>query len=367
MRNPRDQWGAEVDRLRLLRASLRELRSGNLTGLLLKAAAMARLRYQSAKFDLTPRRLWVPLREVPIDRPIFLLGVQGGGATILARTLYRHPSAVYASGNSTYWAGLDEIHNCLHIHGLPEALVHRSLHFGNLNDTVEDHPLFGHQRSWLYATDELLPRYRRTAVDADAATTAQFRRVLGKVIRAYAHDPHRARFVDMSQLYTIQVPFIQEMLRDCGPKFILVARNPYATCARAAEKEYTPHFGSRIQSDRALRVRCAVEHWSNSYRLALEAARSVPMQIVRYEDFVREPEQVIRRLCGFCELEFHPDQVPGPGQRVPLGSVAPEKWYPLKVDENEKYLKNVPRDLAQGLRTRAADVVQELGYEVLDA
>lgn len=47
----------------------------------------------------------------PIQRPIFLLGSQSGGLTLLARILRRHASLVYCTGNSRYWAGSDEMQN----------------------------------------------------------------------------------------------------------------------------------------------------------------------------------------------------------------------------------------------------------------
>jgi len=60
-----------------------------------------------------PRRLIHTRYGQSIDRPIFLLGVQGGGLTLVARMLRRHPYAVSVTGNSTYWAGPDEMQNVM--------------------------------------------------------------------------------------------------------------------------------------------------------------------------------------------------------------------------------------------------------------
>ena len=51
--------------------------------------------------------------DVSVDRPIFLLGVQGGGLTLVSRMLRRHPQVVSVSGNYRYWSGADEIHTVL--------------------------------------------------------------------------------------------------------------------------------------------------------------------------------------------------------------------------------------------------------------
>ena len=331
-----------------------------------KLAALSRRSIQTARYRWNPRRLVRSPETVPIDRPIFIVGVQGGGITILARCLYRHPQVVYASGNWRWWAGEDEIHNCTHTtRDLPGELVHRSYHFRNVDSKMPDHPLFGFQRAWLYATDELLPDFRKDASDENPASSAQFRRVIQKIALAYADDPDDCRFVDMSQLFTIQIPLISRMLEGSDPHFILASRNPYATCARAVAKEYVSERGGYIAADEALRIRCAVEHWSNSYRLALEAARSVPMLKLRYEDFLENPGQIIRRICDFSDLAFDERMVPGPGQSMPLGSIDPEKWYPLRAAENDAYLEKMPRGLVRLLNQRAGDIIEKLGYERL--
>jgi len=353
-------------RARLLQALWRDLRGRGPAFVARKTAGVLRRERQRLRYRFNLRRLGYRLDSVPIDRPIFFLGIQGGGGTILARCLQRHPQTVYASGNSDYWAAPNEIHNCPHLNDVPEGLVHRTYHFGTAGDSVARHPRFGYQRSWLYAVDELLPQYSRTAGDVDDATTRGFRRVLKKIILAYAHDPRDCRLLDQSQLYTIQVPYIAKMLEDSDPHFVLVARNPYATCSRAVDKEYTAARGGYLEGNRSTRIACAVEHWSNSYRLALASADQVPMLTVRYEDFLEDAARVVREICGFAGLEFNRDLVPAAEHRAPAGSVEPEKWYPLKRGENERYLRALDPELTSALNTRAADLIERLGYERRD-
>ena len=354
-------------RPRRLAAAASVFRQAGLREVIRRSCARVRAYAQIQHYDYNLRRLYVPLERIPIDRPIFLLGVQGGGGTLIARTLYRHPQAVYAGGNSRFWAGIDEIHNCHHtIRDLPEELIHRSAQFHNLEGKLDCHPVFGYQRYWLYAVDELFPLYRRTADQANAVSRAGLERVVRKVIRAYAPDVRTARFVDMSQLYTIQAGYVAELLRDTRPKFILLSRNPYATCARAVVKEYDVR-GTRRTLSREERIRFAVEHWDNSLRTALAdgASLSLPLLHVRYEDFLDDPQSVVRRMSEFAELEFDPRQVPGPGQPLPLGSEPDAKWYPLRRGENRLYLDEAGPDLIRTLNERSADLIARLGYSVL--
>jgi len=330
--------------------------------------AVGRLRYhaQLARYEFNARRLLGGIARMPIDRPVFVLGVQGGGLTVLARCLYRHPQVVYASGNSDWWAGPDEIHNCNHIRDLPEPLVHRSYHFHNVGAVVENHPRFGYQRSWLYAVDELLPAFRKRAADADEATARGLQRVLRKLIGAYAHDPATARIVDMSQLYSIQVAYVARMLEEFSPMFVIAARNPYAVCARAVAKEYVAAHGC-VFTDPETKIACAVEHWTNSFRCALEDTRDLPRLIVRYEDFMADPEDIVRRIGTFADLPFDSRQIPAPGQRFPLGSLVDNKWFPLRSGENERYLERLDPALVRALNARAGDLIDRLGYERIDA
>jgi hypothetical protein len=352
----------DEDPARLRNAILRDLRKGPGYFLARSFGTLRRI-YQLRRYRYNLRRLYVPLDSVPIDRPIFILGTQGGGGTVLARCLHRHPSCVYTMGNSSYWTGSDEIHHSPHIPDVPEPLVHRSFHLGTVTPEMEDHPRYGYQRAWLYAIDEFLPRYRKTADDVDPQTTSGFRDLLRNIMRAYAHDPRSCRLVDKSQLFTIQVPYIAKMLEGCNPHFVVLVRNPYAACARACAKEYNANWGGYIEDDWPERIRCTVQHWTNSYRIALESESDVPMLRVRYEDFLEDPETVVRRICDFAGLDFRISQIPASGQKLPAASLDEKKWYPLRAAENDKYLRDIDPDLVRALNERAGDLIEDLGYE----
>ena len=148
--------------------------------------------------------------------------------------------------------------------------------------------------------------------------------------------------------------------------FVIAARNPYAVCARAVAKEYVPAHGCTF-SDPETKIACAVEHWSNTFRLALEDTAELPHLVVRYEDFMADPESVLRGIGEFADLPFDSRQVPGPNQPFPAGSFADNKWYPLRSGENERYLERLDPRLVRGLNERAGDLVERLGYERVDA
>ena len=86
--------------------------------------------------------------SVEIDRPIFLLGTQGGGLTIISRILRRLPEVISVTGNHRYWAGDDETQNVL-TSALPPELSWRDFQAPGYNTA-------GH--NWIYGCDDYLPR-----------------------------------------------------------------------------------------------------------------------------------------------------------------------------------------------------------------
>jgi hypothetical protein len=99
--------------------------------------------------------------DVPLDRPIFLLGAQGAGETLIGRCLRRHRAVVTTSGNSDSWTGIDE----LGIVRNRMARLPRSL-WGCKHRLDLEHSVYGTDHNSIYACDELLPLYRSTANDA---------------------------------------------------------------------------------------------------------------------------------------------------------------------------------------------------------
>jgi hypothetical protein len=304
------------------------------------------------RYSLRRRLPWVD--RIPLDRPIFFLGVQGGGETIVGRCLRRNPVVVSMSGNSGHWTGIDELGVVRNrMARLPSAL------WGCKFRTDIEHSLFGPNQNSVYACDALLPFYRRTAEDADDADGARFRRLLREHIAVYARNPREARFFDKTHTNTLKVPLLAEYLRGCEPCFVLVARNPYSWCHRAVRRK-RPAYRVVLAPEQELRL--AAEHWANSYRIALKDAAAIPnVTVVRFEDFVADPAPTVQRLCAFVGLEFEPSMVPRPGDRFPFATLPNDrKWHPLFADP---WLAQVMDEEAAVVASVCEPVARELGYE----
>jgi Sulfotransferase family len=309
--------------------------------------------YRRDRWRYSLRRRLPAVDRVPLDRPIFFLGVQGGGETIVGRCLRRNEAVVSMSGSSSYWTGIDELGVVRNrMARLPAAL------WGcKFRDDVQ-HPLFGPNHNSVYACDALLPSYRRTAEDAGEEDGRRYRRLLREHLFVYAHDPSRTRFFDKTHTNTLKVPLLAAYLEGCDPFFVLVVRNPYSWCHRAVRRKRPAH---RVALAPEQELRLAAEHWTNSYRIALADARQVPnLTVVRFEDFVADPEAVVRGLCAFLGLEFDSAMVPQPGQRLPFATLPDDrKWYPLFPDP---WLDKVSEREVEVIASVCEPLARELGY-----
>jgi len=302
-----------------------------------------------------PRRFLRDLEAIPIDRPIFLLGVQGGGLTLIARILRRHPDVISVTGNASYWAGPDEMQNVMGSF-LPPELT-------GLHHKIPPHSRYP-QRDNLYAIDELLPLYRKTAADATEEMARQFQRALRIALAIHARDVHRARFVDKSQTFTVRLSLVNALLRDCDPYFVLVTRNPYAMCFRAATRVRTLQ---QLNLPLETRLDLAAQHWANSFRCALEdAGEAAHFLVMRFEDVVREPERWVQELCAFVYLDFDPAMLPAPDHRFPLGAIGSSrgdhKWYPLRPKVNQPYLNALAPWMVDIIDGRVGELARRWHY-----
>jgi hypothetical protein len=305
-----------------------------------------------------PRFHLSDFRKIVIEKPIFLIGNQGGGLTLVSRILRRNPNVISVTGNYKYWSGADEMQNVFELN-LPFELA-------GLKIKAPHHPVLTLPRSWTYATDTLLPYYRKTEKDANKSAS----KVLEKIIRyslakfSVCNDK-KGRFIDKSQVFTVKVSFINELLKQYKPKFVLITRSPYVSCYRAAT-------GKAVDMERLKRKRVnfrkrlilCTQHWTNSMKCALEdkEKENIDMAIFRFEDILRKPKKNIKKLCDFAELDFEKDMLPTAEHKIPLGTRFKDRWYPLKSDINKEYLEKVEKESLKIIEKKCGDIARNFGY-----
>ncbi|HDK25746.1 MAG TPA: sulfotransferase [Candidatus Atribacteria bacterium] len=314
---------------------------------------------------IDPRTYFGNYADIPIYKPIFLLGPHCGGLTLVSRMLRRHPSVVSCTGNYHYWAGADEMHTVL------GPILPAELTGIRYKAPYPNHPIFHPPklRSWTYACDELLPFYRKTAKDATPALKIKFQRIIRMIIGKYAINKYHARFTDKSQVYTVRVSLINELLKEYNPKFILVVMNPYALCYKAAIgiAADMAHLKNKLPLEKRLEI-CS-EHWANSMNCALEDKekdKNIDMLIIRFEDILFDPITNMKKICEFVELDFNKDMIPQPHHKIPLGTDPRDegKWYPLRPNMDKNYLEKLGRKEIEIISEKCKNLALRFGYEV---
>lgn len=312
------------------------------------AVKVARIYYRD-RWRISPRRLGSRVDRVPLDRPIFILGTQGSGGTLVGRCLRRSPEVVTVSGGSEHWTGTDEL-------GIVRSRMTRLPHslWGSSHRSDIASDLLGTHHSSVFAADELLPLYRATAEDARPEDAARFRRLLREHLAVY----RGTRFLDKTHAYTVKLPLLAALLEGTGPRFVLVVRNPYGACPSAVERK-PPSFRADVPPEQRLDL--VAQHWANAHRIALEDAESAGgLAIVRFEDFLADPERVVRALCSFVGLDYRREMTPQPGQRMPWATLPIDrKWYPLYRDDR---LERTTPEQAAVVEQRCGLLAARFGY-----
>jgi len=290
---------------------------------------------------------------VAIDRPVYLLGTQNGGLTLLARILHRHPQAISVTGGHRYWAGEDEAQDAM-VDILPED-------FGWRRIDLAGYPSRNH--SWVYGNDAFLPYYRRRVGEVDAGAAARYRRILQGIQRQHGSGQ---RFIDKSQSLTLRVGALQEALADRKPYFVLISRNPYAVIWSQVTKN-----GVLEELDLSIeeKVVIASQHWRNSMQAALEDAEANPEIRLRhwtFESMLTEPVRVLSEICEFTGLDWRPEILPSATDTIPWGSrydaFNKSKWYPLRTDVNDRYLAELPQSARAIINDTCGVLAKRLGY-----
>ncbi|MDH3743589.1 MAG: sulfotransferase [Acidobacteriota bacterium] len=312
--------------------------------------------WKRSNWLVDPRAALAHFRRVEIDRPIFLVGNQGDGLTLISRMLRRHPQVVSLSGNHRYWSGADEMHRAF-LGRLPASLVSGGRWLGK----PPHHDIFTPPRSWSYGSNELIDKYRLTETDFDQRTANRLQRVLRESLFRHG-KPTGGRFLDKSQTYTVKISYINALLRDANPHFVLVTRNPYASIYRNATGSAGDmrRYSSTLDLD--TRFELCLQHWLNSMRCVEEDKGKVSFTTLRFEDVLVEPERCLRTLCDFLDLPFVNTLVPAPGDTLPFGSRFSDRWYPLRPNVNDRYLSQLPERFERQITERAGKLAAAYGY-----
>ena len=227
-----------------------------------------------------------------VDRPVFIVGMGRSGTTLLGQILAAHPSVGFLNEPKAMWHVIRDDEDIIGSYAPP--------HTGRLYLHAED------------ANEEVRRRSRA-------------------LFAWYLRASHSKRLVDKYPELVFRHAFVRAIFPDAH--FLIAVRSPWATLKSVAgwskshATDSADWWGVRDQkwdilwtqgvtqrmsnSDLARlglanesdhHVRAAVE-WIVTMREAVLLAAVDPLaQVVRYEELVRHPREMIRNTLRFCEL-----------------------------------------------------------------
>lgn len=298
--------------------------------------------YRRNNWMLNFTRYFRSYNSISIEKPIFLLGTQGGGLTLIARMLSKNNLVITVTGNSDYWAGADEMQN-VYSPILPNTLTG----IDNIG--------------WRYASNKFIGNHRLDENDVSEADKKKFQKIIRWTVHQYKKKKEQNRFLDKSQLFTVKIRYINALCEDLNPKFLLISRNPYAMCLRALKHDAYKEIIRRSGRKKALAT--AAEHWNNSFKYALiDKERVTDFFHVKFEEILAHPEENLKKICSFCDLCYDSNMLPKESDRIPFGSSRLNRWYPIRKDVNKKYLKNILKEEVNIINRICGKTASKLGY-----
>lgn len=269
--------------------------------------------------------------RIQIDRPIFIVGHQGNGSTLVSRVLRRSPHIVSITGNSKYWSGADEMQS------VASYLLTKDLSM--ISSRAPKDPRFGHKRGWIYGCNDMLSHYLRDQSSESYKSERVLLRLISRVLNFYGLN-NGSRFLDKSQSYTLKLKFLDKIfLKVTSPIYLGIVRNPYVVCYRAAMLKTSL---SRSKISPKDKVRIAAEHWNNSVNQLVNYDGSSKILVLTMEELLQDWEKKMKEVFEHCEVAFNPIYLPKKVDVVPFGSRRKSRWFPIRRDINSVYLSDIP-------------------------
>lgn len=277
------------------------------------------------------------MSAAPRKPPVFLLGSQRSGTTMLRLMLNNHPS--FAIPHET--AFITIYYEKLRDYG---DLSQRDNARRLLND-VAQHPLV--KRGKLVADPDAILSY----------PIQNYRDFVDAVFRAYADSLGKPRWGDKTPYYTPDIDILRLVFPDA--KFVHLVRDGRDVVISQKTIEWmSSNLPKLIQDWR----------WKTTIAHKVGVVLKDDFLELRYEDLVRQPEANLRRICSFLDEPYDPTMLEyseGAKGVVPEESL---KWHrnsirppdPSQLDKWKTQLTKAERTIFEQL---AGDTLDLFGYE----
>lgn len=267
----------------------------------------------------------------------FIVGADRSGTTLLQAMLDAHPDL--AIPPETYWLP-DAIHLCQE-----STLPHQIL-----SDFIVQQP-----RWPLFRLSEDMVRAAIQAVQPFDLAEA-----LRSVYRLFAQQAGKTRWGDKTPHYLMHLPILSHLFPEA--RFIHLVRDGRDQALSILDTAWGPKT-----------LVGAAQRWQQEVRWARWSARTVPHYLeIRYEQLVSNPEPVLRKVCKFIDLAWHPQILDYTTQ----SQVAQNTDYlalthnplvrePLQLQRIGRWRTEMTAEDVCQYEAIAGDLLEELGYDLI--
>ncbi len=262
------------------------------------------------KFDLA--------RTIAIDRPIFILGTQRSGTTLLCSMFDRHPDVVAVN---EYWDG-----------------------YPFLAEQDRDQQRFINSLAARFEADP-----EELGEVGDVPPFELYRYAAGCILRKHGGS----RFLLKDPGLTYHLPLFDKEFPDA--RYIYLVRDPRATCLSQLSRHWNvanAYYGAKLWRD------------NQGVLVAFQQAHSDRVMRINFESLLDEPEQHLRRLCEFVEIKYDSAMLKFYEERgvrkIHIGNENTTK--PLQQGVTEKWRKQLSKRQIAIVDYECREMMATLGY-----
>jgi Sulfotransferase family len=209
------------------------------------------------------------------------------------------------------------------------------------------------------------PRFRLWGLAEDRVRTALRERppsnladAVRTVFAEYAAAQGKGRYGDKTPGYVSHLPLVAALFPEA--RFVHILRDGRDVALSYLDVSFGPDTLER-----------AALHWKRFVERGRQAgSRLGPDRYVevRYEDLLGDPEQIVRSLCGFIDIEFQPGmfRYPERAAEVASGSAFPEAHGRLALPPTKglrDWRSQMSANDVAAFELLAGDLLSDLGYE----
>jgi Sulfotransferase family len=264
--------------------------------------------------------------------PFFLVGSARSGTTLLRLMLNAHPQIAVP----------------------PESRFIAELHDGRPQVDVDSFlaRLQVHDRFQLW--DLPIEAVRREIADSK---TVPFKEAVEAPYLAWMHVNGKARWGDKTPRYIEKIELLNQLWPDA--RFVHLVRDGRNVALSYADVPFGPKTVAR-----------AADLWARRVRAGLSAGRALPEDRyleMRYEDFVDDAEQQVKKLTEFLQASFDPVMLDATERARGMIKKRSARYNPHIAEAPTKGMRDwqnqMPAGQVEVFEAAAGDVLTQLGYE----